>query len=176
MKMRTDIPIILILFIILTGSAIAADISTILSSISGKYDIVWAYNASDIKDPWKKYIPGAPDTVNDLKTMLPGAGYWISINSQSAVLTINGTMLDSLEIPVYTGWNLVGYPLTQSKGISTTLSSISGKYDIVWAYNTSDTKDPWKRYAPGAVDNDLTYMTPGNGYWIKMNQDAALVI
>ena len=60
--------------------------------------------------------------------------------------------------------------------IANVLSSISGKYDIVWAYNASDTKDPWKRYAPGAVDNDLTYMTPGSGYWIKMNQGAVLLV
>lgn len=176
MKMRTNIPIILILFILLTGSAIAADIAAVLSSISGKYDIVWAYNASDAKDPWKKYIPGAPDSVSDLKTMVPGLGYWISINSNSTVLTINGTVMDSLEIPAYTGWNLIGYPLIQSKEISTALSSISGKYDIVWTYNASDISDPWKRYAPGAVGNDLTYMTPGSGYWIKMNQSATLVI
>lgn len=169
------ITIISILFVLI-GSAIAADIATVLSSISGKYDIIWAYNTSDTKDPWKKYIPSAPDAVNDLKSMVPGLGYWISINSQSAVLTINGTVLDSLEIPVYTGWNLIGYPLTQSKEISTAISSISGKYEIVWAYNASDT-DHWKRYAPGAeVGNDLTYMTPGSGYWIKMNQDATLVI
>jgi hypothetical protein len=42
-----------------------------LSSIAGKYDAVWNYNASDSLDPWKSDIDA------DLTEMRPGEGYWI---------------------------------------------------------------------------------------------------
>jgi len=43
-------------------------ITSLLSSINGNYSIVWAYNASDTADHWKKYDPGAPFG-NDLTTI-----------------------------------------------------------------------------------------------------------
>jgi hypothetical protein len=42
-----------------------------LSSIAGKYDAVYHFNASDSLDPWKSDVQG------DLTEMRPGEGYWI---------------------------------------------------------------------------------------------------
>jgi len=41
---------------------------------------VWAYNASDTADHWKKYDQNAPFG-NDLFNMEPGKGYWIMMTS-----------------------------------------------------------------------------------------------
>lgn len=157
-------------------SVTAGDISDVLSSIQGQYQIVWAYNASDTADPWKAYIPGAPDAVNDLQEMTPGQGYWIKMASSSSSLTVEGLPLASTQISLTTGWNLMGYPSTDSQDISTALSGIDGEYEIVWTYNSSDTADPWKRYMPGSPGNDLDTMNPGYGYWIKMTDAATLTI
>jgi len=56
-------------------------IAEALSSINGNYSIVWAYNASDTTDHWKKYDPGVPFG-NDLINMEPGSGYWIMMTSE----------------------------------------------------------------------------------------------
>jgi len=168
--------ITLVMLAMIIGSVTAGDISDVLSPIQGQYEIVWAYNASDTADPWKKYVPGAPDWANDLEAMNPGQGYWIKMLYSSSSLTVDGLPLASSQISLATGWNLIGYPSTESQSISSALSGIAGKYEIVWAYNSSDTGDPWKRYMPGGVGNDLDEMRPGCGYWIKMTQSATLTI
>jgi len=74
-------------------------------------------------------------------------------------------------------WNLISIPVVPSNNaITSVLSSISGSYTIVWAYNASDTSDPWKRYWVNVTGNDLSYMTPNSGYWIKLNVSAETLI
>jgi hypothetical protein len=51
-----------------------------MSSIAGCVVKVYAYAASDLTDPWKKYDPNAPVYANDLLDMTPGQGYWIQAN------------------------------------------------------------------------------------------------
>jgi len=55
-------------------------ITDALSSINGNYSIIWAYNASDSIDHWKKYDPNTPFG-NDLANMEPGNGYWIMMTT-----------------------------------------------------------------------------------------------
>ena len=40
----------------------------------GRYDLVYAYHASDVGDPWKKYNVAAPPFLNDLPEMGPKLG------------------------------------------------------------------------------------------------------
>jgi len=51
-----------------------------LASIEGKYDLVYAYDAWDVEDPWKKYNTAAPPFLNDLTDMRPDWGYWIRVS------------------------------------------------------------------------------------------------
>jgi len=142
-------------------------IASVLFPIHGNYSIVWAYNASDTADHWKKYDPSAPFG-NDLINIEPGKGYWIMMISDDT-LPIIGTVPESTDINLKTGWNLIGYNSLDNQPIAEALSSISGNYTIVWAYDASDTADHWKKYDPGApFGNDLTDMEPVKGYWIMM--------
>ena len=101
--------------------------------------------------------------------MEAGKGYWIMMNSDNA-LNISGTVSGSIEIDLLRGWNLIGYNLLDHQPIDDALSSITGNYSIVWAYNASDTADHWKKYDPVApFGNDLEIMEPGKGYWIMMS-------
>ncbi|HEY9121663.1 MAG TPA: carboxypeptidase-like regulatory domain-containing protein [Brevefilum sp.] len=65
------------------------EVGTALSSIIGKYSLVQQYKASDTSDPWKIYNPSAPSSLNDLKELEPGFGYWIYM-TQDATLNIEG--------------------------------------------------------------------------------------
>jgi len=152
-----------------------SNIASVLSPISGNYSIVWAYNASDTADHWKKYDPNAPFG-NDLKNLEPGNGYWIMMTSDD-ILSIIGTIPETANVNLLTGWNLIGYNSLESQPITDALSSITGNYSIVWAYDASDTGDHWKKYDPSApFGNDLTNMEAGKGYWIMMTTDDILEI
>ena len=62
-------------------------------------------------------------------------------------------LMTSIEIPLQPGWNLIGYPVqtagvpTATRPISDVLASISGDYSVVYGYDATDTRDPWKLYA-----------------------------
>ena len=148
-------------------------VSMVLSSIEGNYDIVWAYNASDTADPWKYYAPGDP--WSDLSNIDEKMGFWIKMNCDDTLFN-TGTVPTSTSIDLEIGWNLIGYPSSTEKPIADALSSIQGNYSIVWAYNASDTADPWKWYVPNDPWSDLDKMEPGYGYWIKMNVEDILVV
>ena len=53
------------------------------------------------------------------------------------------------------------------------MSSIAGKYSIVWAFDA--TTQEWKLYdtAPGAIST-LTRLTKGQGYWMQVTEDCTL--
>jgi hypothetical protein len=161
--------------VVLSGLASSVNVSTALASIDGKYSIVWGYNASDTADPWKSYVPGYGSDVNDLSNMGVEWGYWVRLNTTSATLNVSGTEPSSTSISLVSGWNLVGYPKLTSAAVATALSTIDGKYSIVWGYNASDTADPWKSYVPGYGSdvNDLSQLSAGSGYWIRVNATSA---
>jgi enterochelin esterase-like enzyme len=69
------------------------------------------------------------------------------------------------------GWNLFSLPLqTQDLSVKAVLSGIEGKFLAVHSYENS----AYKSYIPGATDNKLEKLAPGNGYWIYMTSDASL--
>lgn len=55
--------------------------SEAFAGISTYVTRVWAYDASDIQDQWKLYVPGTLPGVNDLTLMHPELGYWVEVNS-----------------------------------------------------------------------------------------------
>ncbi len=142
-------------------------IASVLSQITGKYSIVWAYEASEAADVWKKYDPRVPFG-NDLLRMESGKGYWILMTSD-AVLVVSGTGPASTIPDMQSGWNLIGFGSLSSQPIRDALSPITGSYRIVWAYEAEDAADPWKKFDPDVpFGNDLLEMKPGNGYWIMV--------
>ena len=147
-------------------------LTAVLSSIEGKYDLVYAYRASDVADPWKKHNTAAPSFLNDLTEIDETMGLWIR-TTEAVTLTVLGSVTSSTDISLYTGWNLVGYPSQTTRPIAEALASIEGKYDLVYAYDASDVADPWKKYNVAAPSflNDLTEMVPAWGYWIRVSEN-----
>ncbi|MCC7354726.1 MAG: hypothetical protein IT330_13345, partial [Anaerolineae bacterium] len=83
----TTIPLCLGWNLVGYPAATPAPLPAALASIAGKYDLVYAYNASDAADPWKQFDPNALPAANDLTEMTPGMGYWIRA-TQAAMLVI----------------------------------------------------------------------------------------
>jgi parallel beta-helix repeat protein len=67
------------------------------------------------------------------------------------------------------GWNLISVPRIQfDTNLVTVLSSISGSYNAVQWYNTTDLIDPWKHNHTSKVStlNDLNGVNHKMGFWI----------
>jgi photosystem II stability/assembly factor-like uncharacterized protein len=148
---------------------------TALASIEGKYDMVYAWNASDPADPWKCYVPGFP--FNDLTHISRAMGLWIRMTEPGA-LTVAGDIPTATNIPLYTGWNLIGYPAGMARAVPDALASIAGKVTLVYEYDPSLPGGPWRSYNPAVPPyaSTLTQMRAGYGYWVKVTEDCMLTI
>ena len=138
----------------------------VLWSLAGKYDIVYGWNAAG--QSWRHYAV-EPGYGNDLLHLTPAMGLWIHVTAPNAELQVVGALPTSATIPLVSGWNLVGYPSSESRGIP------AGAYARVYAYHPQDAADPWKIYdaqAP-AYANDLDSLDPGWGYWVRPGTQTA---
>lgn len=73
------------------------------------------------------------------------------------------------------GWNLVGYPSAATLDLPGALTDHGVmEFTLVYAYHAADTSDPWKLFDPAVlpIQNDLTALSPGWGYWIYVTEDA----
>ena len=107
--------------------------TSVFSSASGNYSRVQAYNNCDVADPWKEFDPGNPGAA-DLTALDPKIGFWINVTS-ATTLAVNGSSQPNTNIPLCTGWNLIGYPLSVALPVTTALASIAGKYSRVYGYD-----------------------------------------
>jgi VCBS repeat-containing protein len=143
------------------------DPATVLSSITGHYDLVYAWNAAN--SSWMKYSPGVGygDTLTNLDETM---GFWIRTTA-AATLIINGTSPGTSNIALKSGWNLVGYPSRTNLALpdAFSLHGVSTDFSLVYAYHANDTGDPWKKYdRTASIGNDLLELAPAWGYWVKV--------
>ena len=101
-----------------------------------------------------KYNMGFPTIDNTF-------GIWVHMASTDT-LSGPGDDIGTTDVPVYKGWNLVGYPSNTVRTVSSALSGVP--YDIVQTYNTTT----------GQIQTlaDTDNMEPGRAYWIHVTADA----
>ena len=157
------------------------DIGEVFASIDGLYEVVRSFDGEA-----HTYDPAVDPSFNDLKYVAGGYGYWIKM-TDAGTLVVNGIRAAATDaLTLNTSWNLVGYwhpdvryvgsmPLdvafppdvdgyVQVTDMNEVLSSIDGDYGVVRSFDgEAHTYDPmlgnW---------NDLDYLGPGYGMWIKM--------
>ena len=146
---------------------------SVLESIEGLYSSVWTYSAGN----WQRYIYGGLDSLNDLKTIVPGKGYWIDMDVE-ATLTITGVQIiadDDRAIRLSQGWNLAGYNSLNSQLRSN--AQLPPEYTSIWTYNNSITDGTWLGHVIGAdFFNDLDQLEVGRGHWIYVLANCFWVI
>ena len=145
-----------------------------LSSIQGKYTIIWGFEAGG----WVLYDPGAPAYVNTLQILETGKGYWIYVTEDCTLV------YDKNTYNLFAGWNLIGW-LGESTGgtpevpVAEGLLSIEGKYsESVWAFDAA--AKMFKKYFVAAPDvvpevHRLTTLRRGKGYWVYVTEACTLV-
>jgi hypothetical protein len=163
--------------------------SSVLQTVGGSYSSIFEYIPNDIHgDPWKSYNPYLPNwTVQQLMYMDRVSGYWIYMNS-AANFSYSGVYSDSV-IFLYDGWNLVGYPNTESRNITIMLNgtehSMVENYhkttinvsiynnitNITYNFTQYTGLDVWLVYINGSASNNLTNFSTYKGYWINVSGD-----
>ncbi len=137
-----------------------SSIPNVLASISGQWDVVKYYNATDIMDPWKTCRVGS--SVNDLARIDHTMGFWLHITNSSSNLVIYGNVPVATNILLNAGWNLVGYPTQTEQNVATALWGTGA--DRVEAY------DPGSPSLISEVGPNYV-MKPGEGYWVHVPAD-----
>jgi hypothetical protein len=126
------------------------DLENILASIEGDWDTVWMYHAWDPwGDPWK-----LNDTNNPLGSDL-----------NESILIPDHEVPDndfSVDIPLFRGWNFIGYPGALTRPIDDALAGIT--YDMIKTYDAAT--DQWLSYDSSSGTGDLDTMEMGRGYWL----------
>jgi len=137
-------------------------VSSVFSSVAGKYDAIYSYNATT--HSWVAL--GADDTLEN------GVGYFIHM-TESGTWTYQGSAYTDMDISLQQGLNMIGW-LNCSKDISDALSSIEGDYWYVARWNATAQK--FEIYVPDAPSmfNDFNTMERGEGYFISMKSAETL--
>jgi hypothetical protein len=76
------------------------------------------------------------------------------------------------------GWNLISIPLVPPNGsMAAVFGSISGSYDAIEYYNSTDAHDHWKSFFPGRTGtvNALKKVDVTMGLWLRLSKNATLV-
>lgn len=137
-------------------------IDEVLSYIAGEYNTVLCYNSGDPQDPWKYHHTSKPLYLNDLHKINHTMAFYIYITSPGDTTFVysGNPPTQNQKIPLYPGWNLVGYPSNSDKLRDVALNNLFFDTDInsIWTYN--DTSNRLEMLS--ASD----YFEVGKGYWI----------
>lgn len=144
-----------------------SSLDSVLSSISGKYDIIQYYDPMDSDDPWKNHHTQKPIQLSDLTQLDNKMGFWIHITEPGGTdLIVDGSIPGSPQtISIKQGWNLVGYPSSTKRVRDSALNNLAfdNEIDAIQYYDTSTNKILY------LGKNDK--MESGRGYWFHAKVD-----
>jgi hypothetical protein len=156
-------------FISLPKTPPDTDIASVLADVSSSVRIVWGWDNQN--QGWKKYVPQGQS--NTLSTMEPGKGYWVYMDQPGTISTGTWASPSSTTIHLHPAWNLIGYLGTDGTGVSTALSSIGGKWNMVWVWDNGQwsAKSTTVTTLPPPIQT-LSVFNQGKAYWIKDGVEA----
>jgi hypothetical protein len=135
---------------------ISTDIETLLGPLTGKFSIVFGYDASN--SFYESY--SASDSTNTLRKVRPAAGYWIYMDS-AAELVVRGSEINS-SYNLRPGWNLIGTMKPYKIPVEEAVKSMGANFAALYSYDS--TKHSYQKYSL-TEDNGVKYLEPGRGYW-----------
>ncbi len=129
-------------------------VSSVFSSVAGKYDAIYSYDAST--HSWVAL--SSDDTLEN------GVGYFIHM-TESGTWTYQGSAYTSMSISLEQGLNMIGW-LNCSKPINETSLDDPSKVWYIARWNA--TSHEFEVYVPGAPSafNDFTTLERGVGYFV----------
>ncbi|HEC77068.1 MAG TPA: PKD domain-containing protein [Thermoplasmatales archaeon] len=121
--------------------------------------IILGWNASS--GDFNLYVPGSPYDF----TIKDGQGYFIGMKNDS-IFSLIDTPISSVSVPLYEGWNILGWFKSTPTNASSLLNSIQG-CNIVLKWNESI--QDFELYVPGA--NDFV-ITRGDGFLVAVTEES----
>ena len=143
---------------------VSFNVTTSNQSIASIFADVMA-NVATIKNQQGFYSPILPTYLNSLTNIELTDAYLVKMNKADTI-TIQGTVAGTLSKQLHSGWNLCGYPKQTKIDLSTGLNSIYTNLQV--------TKNFDGFYVPGSASNSINELNPGDGYFIKVNNDCLL--
>lgn len=98
-----------------------------------------------------------------------GRGYWLNLPMTQDVVRVGALGPDPFDIPLQTGWNLIGCPFTQRIDLTTaSIIDASGTHTFAEAVNATNPKlqGVLFAYVLGGYQSTLV-LSPWAGYWIR---------
>jgi hypothetical protein len=150
----------------------STEITTVLSSISGKYDTVQLFDNQGTSQFWKHYYVNKPSHLNTLAHLDNTKGFWINVlDIGGADLDVEGDIPQTpQDVQLKSGWNLVGYPSSTKRLRDVALNNLVFGVDvevIKWFDSTSNTH---------IILESGDLIEPGHGYFIFANHDCTWTI
>jgi hypothetical protein len=142
------------------------NLANVLAPIAGQYDAVQWYDPSDLNGDYWKHNKTGKTVGNDLDIVTYRTGLWIHMINATLFVPVQNVPVTggpANTLPMYAGWNLVGYPSSIKQDVPSALGSLD--YDVVMTYNAASGR--WLRYEKGTGGN-LAEMVIGHGYYIHM--------
>lgn len=157
----------------LVSLGVAPDPSEVPEAFNG-LSVEYAFGYRSGEGPMSWDI-NRPAFLNDL-TYLDGLhGYWIKFNSATPqTWNVTGNPITvSTPIPMYSGWNLIGYLPASSDSVHHAFQSLGSLYSYIFGF-ADGTPKSWDRARPAFL-NDLNVLSMDMGYWVKMDSVRSLV-
>jgi hypothetical protein len=147
----------------------STDPAVLFASISESLALVYSWDAQT--GEWKTYDPALPSPANTLTAVDERMALWIKMNG-ATTLSVPGQRPGTTQIPLYAGWNMVGFPASEPRDPAAAIASIAGQVSTILGYDPESPENPWSRYQPAApaFANDLGLLQPSWGYWILATQ------
>lgn len=127
--------------------------------------VIWDYVQYYTGGQWKSNSIYRPDPLDDLDTMNRSMAVWV--NSFSVDRFITAGQVVNTSIPLYSGWNFVGYPAFTDKTVADALAGTG--FDAVEGFNIAR---PY--HLEPLLDTDM--MRTGRGYWVHVPIDSVWVV
>lgn len=128
--------------------------------------VIWGYNSSNAS-PWDYYVTaGYPYIQGNLSEFNERLGYWV-LCYNNTTLRVTGTIMDTSNVTLNAGWNLVGNPTLDVRNVR----NIYTNSFVVWEFDGLTQKyNYWCSAAdvPGSIyiQGSLNTLKPGYGYWV----------
>lgn len=153
-------------------------VQKVFSNVTG-FSYLYYYNAAepDVLKRWKIWDNTLPpelwDTCNTLWYVEPNRAYWLWIDYEyTSILSVTGTVLPDNSVPLYAGYNFVGFQMYNDTVQNAVNQLIEFRYLYWYDASESNALSRWKIWdntiSPEyyETDNTLKRIEPTRGYWL----------
>ena len=120
-----------------------------------------------------QFIPGV-GWMNTIGDMANTEGYYIKVNASTSLDATGSLVSLPYNIPLSTGWNIMGYPVDQPEDAITVLDQLITASEVIKVINEAG---GFIQYIPGVGwMNTIGNFEGGEGYYIKVNANTSLTI